>query len=96
MLFKVSGEICDRIRDDRLRLSQESVIQMEKLKASLTDKDMFDIDSKISDITEKKKGDILAKHEKKLQYLKSSRQSYPNINNELVFTTAKKDKQMHC
>ena len=66
---------------------------MEKLKASLTDKDIFDINSKISDITEKKKGDILAKHEKKLQYLKSSRQSYTNINNELVFTTAKKDKK---
>ena len=48
----------------------------DQLKASLTDKDMFDIDSKISDMTEKRKDDILATHEEKLKYLESSRPSY--------------------
>ena len=43
----------------------------DQLKASLTDKD-----SKISDMTEKRKDDILATHEEKLKYLESSRQSY--------------------
>ena len=65
VLFLVSEEICDRFRDNHLRLSEEYGIQMEKyrdqLKTSLTDKDMFDIDSKISDMTVKKKNDILAK-----------------------------------
>ena len=96
LLFKVNREICDTIRDDHLRLSEEYGIPMEKcrdqLKASLTDKDMFDIDSKISDMTEKRKDDILATHEKKLKYLKCSRQSYQNKNNERVLPRPKRQR----
>ena len=76
LLFKVSRDICDRVRDDHLRRSHEYSCLVEKtrneIKNALTDDELITVDSNIFEQTERTKTILVVKHNKKINYLKKS------------------------
>ena len=75
LLSKVSCDICCRVRDFQHSKSLEIGLQMEKIwddiKKNVNNREMFENDNNIYQLTEKKKDTMVAKHKKKLKSLRN-------------------------
>jgi hypothetical protein len=76
LLHRVSVEVCEMIKEDHMRRSNELTSEMEKLRADLEkdlDNEQLDnLDKEISDSIEKSRTTIEKRHAKKLNFLKEN------------------------